>query len=148
MTDTMVETFKALRVVDLGTCKRQAGDFIPEYTDPAHIAPNRRDRLVRMGYIERRTVPQSELDAWQKRWDEENAPKADAEDSGAEEGESFGEENPDPETEEALVIPVVLEEESIEDLGPVEEPEEESSSVRKAPAKKVVRAPRNSRRRS
>jgi hypothetical protein len=145
MATTMVETFKARREVNLGWCKRQNGDFIPEYTDDNEIEPRARERLLRMGYIERRTVSQDELDAWKKAWDEQNAPKPEG--SSEEDGETSEEETSDFEEgaeEEAPVIPVV--EESIEDLGPVEEEAEEVPSAKAT--KKVVRAPRNSRRRS
>lgn len=135
MTTQMVETFRARREVNLGWCKRQVGDFIHEYTDDNEIDPRARERLIRMGYIERRTISQAELDAWREKWERENAS---AEVPEAEEGESFEEETPDSvkaEQEEALVNPAV--EEPIEDLGPVEKTQ---------PAKKVVRS--RSRRRS
>ena len=142
MTTEMVETFRARREVNLGWCKRYDGDFIHEYTSDKEIDPRARERLIRMGYIERRTVPQSELDEWLKGWEQRNAPKA-VEGSEEEEGESSQEETPDSEQEEAPVISVV--EETIDDLGPTEE---EESSEKKAPAKKVVRTPSRSRRRS
>lgn len=142
-TTGMVETFKARREVNLGWCKRQAGDFIPEYTDPNEITPMAVERLIRQNYIERRTVPQSELDEWQAKWDAAH-PKP-AEGSEIEEGESSEEEEVSAaviaEQEAAVVNPLV--EESIEDLG---EPEPEE----KKPTKRVVRSntSRGNRRRS
>lgn len=141
MTTEMVETYRARREVNLGWCKRYDGDFIHEYTSDTEIDPRARERLIRMGYIERRTVPQSELDAWREQWEQRNAPVA-VEGSETVEGEVSQEETPDtvPDVEEATVIPEV-EEETIEDLGPVEE----DPTDKKAPAKKVVRT--NTRRR-
>lgn len=139
-TTTMVETYMARREVNLGWCKRYNGDFIPEYTNDAEIEPRARERLLRMGYIERRTVSQDELDAWRKAWDEKMTPKP--EDSGDEDGENSKEEEAPEFEEEATENPAM--EESIEDLGPVEVDEAEAPSAKK----KVVRAPRNSRRRS
>ncbi|MFE9742952.1 hypothetical protein [Streptomyces sp. NPDC006477] len=120
----VTETFVALRPVNMGFCIRAAGDFIPEYTDPEQIDERALARLVRMRYIERRTVPTSEVEAFWERWERENAP-APVEGSEAEEGETSTEETPEPEAE-----PVVVEEETIEDLGPKEDEE--------APKKKVV----------
>lgn len=138
-TAEMVETFVARKVVNLGWCKRADGDFVHEYTDPEVISPRVLERLQRQGYVERRTVPVAELNAWRENWERFHAPMDD-EASEAVEGESSLEETPEIVEEEAPVNPAT--EESIDDLGPTEE-----ETTTKAPVKKVVRN-RGSRRRS
>lgn len=130
----MAETYLALKVVNLGWEIRQPGDFIPEYTeenrDAEGISEKAVNRLVSLRYIERRLVPLAELEAF-----EEMHQRPQEEVPEAEEGES-SEETPNPvETEsETTETPAPVEEEIIEDLGPVEIPDEESQ-----PKKKVVR---------
>lgn len=127
-TTEVVETFKALREVRLGFDVRQAGDFIHEYTEPEGIEPRALARLLRLRYIERRTVPRMELDAWLAERARLKEAQSEAEDEPEEEEGETPEETPEKPSGPTAT------EETIEDLGPVEDEKK----------KKVVRTRRRS----